>query len=233
MKYQCNIIKDLLPLYHDEVCSEESRALVQEHLTECEACTKYLDDLRAADMITPTGKSTEQVKASVLSGIKKKLFRKKVVVSVISVLCAIAIMFGAFTFIYLYETPIKYEDGLIKVEMAYDGVIDAFFQGRDYHCAYGMTKTLTQNGEQIDIAYIYYSETIWSKYLSREHVPGSLQFSIGNSIMADYGHNGDVIDSSEHIVAVYYLVGDYSKLISMDEEEFRQAAKDAVLLWER
>ena len=29
------IVWDLLPLYHDGVCSEKSRAAVEEHLTAC------------------------------------------------------------------------------------------------------------------------------------------------------------------------------------------------------
>ena len=35
MKTPCNVIRDLLPLYHDGVCSPESRQLVEEHLEKC------------------------------------------------------------------------------------------------------------------------------------------------------------------------------------------------------
>ncbi len=35
---KCNVIKDLLPLYVDDCCSEESSQLVREHLKECAAC---------------------------------------------------------------------------------------------------------------------------------------------------------------------------------------------------
>ena len=38
MKLSCDVINDLLPLYHDEVCSEESKRIVEEHLKECENC---------------------------------------------------------------------------------------------------------------------------------------------------------------------------------------------------
>ena len=38
MKISCDVINDLLPLYHDEVCSEESKRIVEEHLKECENC---------------------------------------------------------------------------------------------------------------------------------------------------------------------------------------------------
>ena len=42
----CNVIKDLLPLYVDECCSEESTRLVAEHLDTCEGCRKIYDQMR-------------------------------------------------------------------------------------------------------------------------------------------------------------------------------------------
>ncbi len=41
------IIKDLLPLYGDEVCSKESAAIVEEHLAECHRCQIELDSIKA------------------------------------------------------------------------------------------------------------------------------------------------------------------------------------------
>ena len=37
MKTSCKIIEDLLPMYHDGICSEESAVLIEEHLKECES----------------------------------------------------------------------------------------------------------------------------------------------------------------------------------------------------
>lgn len=42
MKLPCEIIRDLLPLYHDGVCSEVSKTLVNEHLRDCKDCAKAL-----------------------------------------------------------------------------------------------------------------------------------------------------------------------------------------------
>ena len=56
MKVDCEVIRDLLPLYADNACSEKSRELVSEHLEECQNCrslllklrdTKLEDDLKA------------------------------------------------------------------------------------------------------------------------------------------------------------------------------------------
>lgn len=41
----CNVIKDLLPLYVDECCSEESTSLVVEHLDACESCRKVYNQM--------------------------------------------------------------------------------------------------------------------------------------------------------------------------------------------
>ena len=42
----CNVIKDLLPLYIDECCSNESAELVTEHLGVCESCRKTYNQMR-------------------------------------------------------------------------------------------------------------------------------------------------------------------------------------------
>ena len=46
MKTSCKIIEDLMPMYHDAVCSEESAALIEEHLRECPNCSQILASLR-------------------------------------------------------------------------------------------------------------------------------------------------------------------------------------------
>lgn len=45
MMLPCEMIQDLLPLYHDDVCSDASKTLVQEHLANCENCREYLASL--------------------------------------------------------------------------------------------------------------------------------------------------------------------------------------------
>ena len=41
MKLSCKVIEDMLPMYYDGVCSDESAALVEEHLKECPECRAY------------------------------------------------------------------------------------------------------------------------------------------------------------------------------------------------
>lgn len=86
----CEIVQDLLPLYHDRVCSEESRRAVEEHLEGCGACRQLL-----ADMDTPLPaaekKKTEE-DAAVVERIARewrRLWRRTFLtgVAVVLVLC--------------------------------------------------------------------------------------------------------------------------------------------------
>jgi len=58
MKTNCKVIEDLLPLYIDEVCSDESKRLVEEHLKECDACSSKLNAQKAE--ITVDSEEIEQ-----------------------------------------------------------------------------------------------------------------------------------------------------------------------------
>lgn len=42
-KISCNVIKDILPLYVDDVVCEETRKLVENHLCQCNACREELN----------------------------------------------------------------------------------------------------------------------------------------------------------------------------------------------
>lgn len=70
MKESCDIIKDLLPLYHDGVCSDDSRAMIEKHLLECDNCKA---ELQAMDEVLPIS-SPEQnlIEADAVKNLSKK-----------------------------------------------------------------------------------------------------------------------------------------------------------------
>lgn len=78
-KYSCAIIQDLLALYHDGVCSEDSRQAVEQHLSECEMCSavaKQLEDTELENNISEQsvgvlkkhGKRQRRIIAAIISG---------------------------------------------------------------------------------------------------------------------------------------------------------------------
>ena len=70
MKQNCEIIKDLLPLYIDDACSSESKKSVEEHLQECIDCNIELENLKSDIPNARDLKYTDEVNP--LKTIKKK-----------------------------------------------------------------------------------------------------------------------------------------------------------------
>ena len=44
---ECSVIKDLIPLYIDDCCSEENRKIVAEHMESCAQCRKLFGEMKA------------------------------------------------------------------------------------------------------------------------------------------------------------------------------------------
>lgn len=72
MKLNCNVIHDLLPLYADQICSDESRELVKEHLAECEDCSALLRQMNNMELETHLKAETGDVLRRQASLFKRK-----------------------------------------------------------------------------------------------------------------------------------------------------------------
>ncbi len=60
MKTDCCIVRDILPLYVENIVSDETAVLVKEHLDECESCRKEADIL-ITDTFAPDKKDSPTV----------------------------------------------------------------------------------------------------------------------------------------------------------------------------
>ncbi|HBJ17612.1 MAG TPA: hypothetical protein DDY81_07430 [Clostridiales bacterium] len=118
MKLSCNVIRDLLPLYAENLTSEESSALVDEHLCGCGECAKQLGILKKAQAIPV------ETDAPGLKKIRKAIVRRRVLAVTMAVMLVITLVLGA---ALLREAPVwldadqavkevmKMEDGSIRI----------------------------------------------------------------------------------------------------------------------
>lgn len=71
MNLSCKIIQDLLLLYTDNACSQESRTAVEEHLAHCPACRRHMEALKLPEaMAEPIPEPVIQER------VRKNSFRK-------------------------------------------------------------------------------------------------------------------------------------------------------------
>lgn len=60
-KYSCDVVQDLLPLYQDNVCSDATKIIVEEHLAECIPCTEVANKLKDTYLDDHLGQEKNQV----------------------------------------------------------------------------------------------------------------------------------------------------------------------------
>lgn len=99
----CELIQDILPLYHDGVCSDTSRKLVDSHLETCEKCGAVLERM-AAEMEMPTLEGDE---SKPLKSIKRKW---RVKTWMLSLLIGIAAFVAWIQLTQVCSVPLKPED---------------------------------------------------------------------------------------------------------------------------
>ncbi len=100
MSTQCKIIEDLLPLYHDGVCSEESREMVDSHLAQCENCRKTLEQIDG-ELLSPAAKDTD---INLLKSITKQFILSKRKALIKGVVITLSLILA----IFLYNTILWY-----------------------------------------------------------------------------------------------------------------------------
>lgn len=72
---ECNVIKDLLPLYIDHCCSMESENLVKEHIKSCRSCRELYESMNTLPDLIPVASAPKKLvkinvwKASVLQSV--------------------------------------------------------------------------------------------------------------------------------------------------------------------
>lgn len=91
MKTDCNVIKDLLPIYIDNCCSIESKQLVDEHLEECEKCKDSYEHMKVQiiDEIEDKSFKPEKHEGNIIKkGVKK--IRRLWIMSLVAVILLVA-----------------------------------------------------------------------------------------------------------------------------------------------
>lgn len=88
----CNIVRDLLPLYFDGLCSEETVAQLEEHLKQCEECRGIKEGLEPEKMPEPEQKHMSKEIAP-LRKVKKTIRKKNRWIAVFA--CISVVLLGA------------------------------------------------------------------------------------------------------------------------------------------
>lgn len=214
---KCSVIQDLLPLYVDEVVSDDTKSLVNEHLLTCEICKNEYEQLNGT-LYVPI-----ENKATLFSQLSKRWNRKKWLLIFGSILTTTLLGFALFLFMFYYAKPIPYTADLFVIEELEDGTLVLNYLGAS-HAGSHMTHPLEVeiDGEMKNISLIYYNETIANS-------PTKDNLRSYNRIVSEQSAFPD----SQNVDAVYYGEFDLEKVINNKEQTWEDLLQQMTLIWER
>ena len=223
MNYPCNMIQDLLPLYLDGVCSEESTQAVEQHLAECANCQEYYAGMRETNGVEihthhADGVDCERRKVASFQAVKKKIFRKHFLVAVTTVIVVITIAVTIVGILKNATQIVEHEDA-ISVSMV-DGNLIGRLQGSEQTQIRIKRVANTTNGQEEVYLFFCVSDSKWNALMTSEEM-----FSEYTLCSAEKG--------AGQIDAVYYFAGDYTGLETMNSEELQKVIDNSKLLWRK
>jgi hypothetical protein len=188
MKVTCNIIKDILPLYAENMLSDDSSAMVEEHIEHCQECKASLDEMKSSNIIP------KDTNASPLLKIKSKLNKKKAQLIILSAMLSIIVFVITMAFLTSPEY-IPYSEGSVLIEEIGDGSVVAKFKDTVY--GYDINSYPTDD----NTGYVYHINTwnsIWNRYVKKSNLNNTILNSDGENVVSVYYYQSD--GSSEDIL---------------------------------
>ena len=236
MRMTCDVVKDLMPSYIDNLLSEDSQNLVEAHLAECEACKAYYEKLKEDDDIFEAAAEELHVdEIQPLKNIKRKMNRKTLIVSVISVLCAAVVAYGVYFALFHINSYVPYEDSGIRVTEDGKMYIEEEF---DETVGYDFTDK--------HLGFFFVKDSFVTRYTERTEA--EKQHVYGDFLNADINEttdkDGNLIQNERYYEEVYYPSKEYAEklldrdfMVSMTEKErdafIKEMKASSVLIWKR
>ena len=159
----CNVIVDLLLLYKEEICSEETKILVEEHLAECADCRRLSEQVT----IPKAEKKEAPTETETFKKVGKKLKKSRFTKFLSVLMCICIVLFAgvnAAWYILKYRPMKKLCEGMEKIAPYDDGSMDL---------------------PRVNKVTVYSSED--DKYRYLVGMPHYLNFSMGYMLVAPKG----------------------------------------------
>lgn len=178
MKNECDVVRDLLPLYLDDLVSDSTREFVEAHLADCEDCRKEIEKEKRQS------KSFGDLETVPLKKINKLLNRQKVRSVLIAVVLVAALLLTGFAYLTTPEY-LPYSEDLFTISESDGSVLITF---NDTVTGYSLKSTLVdEGGRMTTVTYLSAWTTIWDQKIFQRGVQ-------------NVGINPDPVDGQAQIV---------------------------------
>lgn len=126
MKMDCDMARDLMPLVIDQVASGASIQAVSEHLSECEACRKLMEDMRKEPPVAaPDG--PEDSRFIRLCRKVERRFRWRLAAVIAASALTIALLAAAYGYLNSHDADIPYSPDQVFFFLSDQGFLTASY----------------------------------------------------------------------------------------------------------
>ncbi len=200
MKRECGIVRDLLPLYAENMVSEDTAAFVTEHLETCPACRGELENLR--DPMEARTRPQPDMDAGPLKRLKKALLMKKAQTILCTAALLLALVLSAISFLTVPEYFV-YSPELVTVTEGENGTVTLSFSRSVTNYTF---QQVTDPGERNTVYHLEAWTCAWDRLFQR---PGARAVTAvpenGKPLLIYFTQfiNGRAESSSDSSVRIY------------------------------
>lgn len=203
MNNECDIVRDLLPLYLDDVCSDASRKFIETHLKNCEKCNAEFNIMSEVSKEANNKKEEKNAFKNFSKSMKKKTVYKAMTITLASLL----VIGGGYQGIYAHESIMKYEKGLISVGRQTKNEFNLNINADNYKRADSIIEK-NKNGKY-DV-YVNVSSTLATKMTKDKDKSNNFINIMNSGVMVDY-QNAQMIEETVDADVTYNIEGEISK----------------------
>ena len=226
MRNECNIIRDLLPLYVENIVSEDTASFVEEHLEGCVKCREELKAVKAAGEIEKTCNSTAGIRekeAEPLRALRRKMRRKRIWTVLWSFLATLVLVGGVFCMFQFVGFVSGSEDIRLDAEFQYEEgaylnqeFVLHMYQMQD-KALFTFERNVYQRDENGELIYDEYGHRILCGYeITVRESP--LESANPNNYTMGYAYREDSAPNEDFDFTITIIFKDATVVYSMREE---------------
>lgn len=224
MTLPCYLVRDLLPLYHDNLCAPDTAKDVSKHLETCEGCRTALQALDMPDGASPTYEEEALQRAQALQLLHRRLLRSRMLTAIVSALAVLLLLVAGAYFTHAYFSSRYLDADPAALQVSRDDDVLYLAAGAGVK-ANRMSATVCEYGGDTVVVFSVYG-SVWDSWFGSGLPSGGLNLVRNGEVEKAY-----YLPYRDYL-SVFDRSNPESEAYLTENSELTALPPDAVLMWQ-
>lgn len=224
MTLPCYLVRDLLPLYHDNLCAPDTAKDVSKHLETCEDCRTALLALDMPDDASPTYEEEALQRAQALQLLHRRLLRSRMLTAIVSALAVLLLLVAGAYFTHAYFSTRYLDADPAALQVTRDDDVLYLAAGSGVK-ANRMSATVCEYGGDTVVVFSVYG-SVWDSWFGSGLPAGGLNLVRNGEVEKAY-----YLPYRDYL-SVFDRSNPESEAYLTENSELTALPPDAVLMWQ-